>query len=145
MTSILGGVRKLALVIAVAVAVVVLPTGAAAVASPTFRLTIVHVVSGCHIWQLGTKALGRSAKIVVEPGTRLQIRPNCPMDFDFRQVAGPPLALGPRRTYAGTIRTIVFRKAGVYKLAVTNVQSSEERGLVTLGPDSTLALTIVVR
>ena len=45
----------------------------------------------------------------------------------------------------GTTRTIAFRKPGVYKLSVMNVQSSEERGLNTLGPDHKLSLTIIAR
>jgi hypothetical protein len=138
-------VRKLTIAVAVLAAALVLPLGAGAAVSPTLRLTILHHVSGCHIWQLGAKALSPSERIVVKPGTRIQIRANCPMDFDFRQVGGPPLALGARRTYAGTIRTIVPRRAGVYRLVVTNVQSSTERGLQTLGPDNTLRLTLVVR
>jgi len=139
------GVKKVALVVAVAAAAVALPMGGAAAVSPTFRLTIVHTVSGCHTWLHGIKTLGPSAKIVVTPGTQLKIRPNCPMDFDFAQASGPRLALGAKRTYAGTIRTVVLRKPGVYKLAVTNVQSSVERNLVTLGPDNKLSLTIIVR
>lgn len=137
--------RKLASIVAVAAVAVALPMGGAAAVSPTFRLTIVHTVSGCHTWLHGTKTLGPSTKIVVKPGTQLKIRPNCPMDFDFVQASGPRLALGPKRTYAGTIRTIVFRKPGVYKLAVANVQSSVERNLVTLGPDNKLSLTIIAR
>ncbi|HEX4930270.1 MAG TPA: hypothetical protein VFV62_06120 [Gaiellaceae bacterium] len=137
--------RKLALAVAVVAAAVALPMGGAAAVSPTFRLALIHTVSGCHTWMRDTKTLGPSTKIVVKPATQLKIRLNCPMDFDFVQVAGPRLALGARRTYAGTIRTIVLRKPGVYKLAVTNVQTSVERNLQTLGPDNKLALTIVVR
>ena len=137
--------RKLALALAVAAAAVALPVGGAAALSPTIRLALVHTVSGCHTWMRGTQNLGPSAKVVVKAGTQLKIRPDCPMDFDFAQVAGPKLALGAKRTYAGTIRTIVLRAPGVYKLTVTNVQSSVERNLVTLGPDNKLLLTIVVR
>jgi len=138
-------VRKLALAVAVVAAAVVLPVGGGAAVSPTFRLALVHTVSGCHTWLHGTKTLGPTTKIVVKVGTQLKIRANCPMDFDFAQVAGPRLALGAKRTYAGTIRTIAFRKPGVYKLAVMNVQSSVERNLQTLGPDNKPSLTIIVR
>jgi hypothetical protein len=137
--------RTLLAALAVAALGVALPVGGAAAVSPTFRMTIIHTVSGCHVWQVGSKSLSPSARIVLERGTRLQIRAGCPMDFDFRQVAGPTLALGARRTYGGTTRTIVFRRAGVYRLVVTNVQSSAERGFQTLGPDNTLSLRIVVR
>ena len=45
----------------------------------------------------------------------------------------------------GTSRTLVFRKAGVYRLTVTNVQTPEERGLTVLGETNTLTLTVVVK
>lgn len=137
--------RKLALTLAIAATVVAVPTGGAAAVSPTVRLAIVHTVSGCHVWRLGQKALGPSAKLTLARGTRLELRASCPMDFDLRQLGGPRLALGEARIYGGTTRTLVFRKAGTYKLTAVNVQSSEERGLPTLGPDNTLTLTIVVR
>ena len=137
--------RKLALALAVVATVVAVPTGGAAAVSPTVRLTIVHYVGGCHVWRLGKKMLGPSTKLTVTRGTRLELRPSCPMDFDFRQVAGPRLAFGEPRVYGGTTRTLVFRKAGTYKLVAVNVQSSEERGLPTLGPDNMLTLTVVVR
>lgn len=119
--------------------------GGAAAASPTVRIGIVHVVSGCHAWAVGTKIVGPAEKLTVKRGTRLVIRVSCPMDFDFVQTRGPKLALGPSRFYTGTTRTIVFRKAGLYKLKGTNVQSSDERGLDTLGPDNVLTLTVRVK
>jgi hypothetical protein len=119
--------------------------GGSAVASATVRLVIAHVVSNCHIWKTSTKTLGASTKIVVKPGTRVVIRSDCPMDFDFAQTSGPRLALGDPRTYAGSNRVIVFRKAGVYRLTATNVQTPEERGLVTLGETNTLTLTVLVK
>jgi hypothetical protein len=136
--------RRLALGLVVAAAAVAVPLGTAAAASPTFRLTIVHTVQGCHVW-LTTKVLGRSARITLKRGTRLEIRPTCPMDFDFAQTAGPRLALGNPRTLRGTTRTIVFARKGVYRLRVRNVQTPEEVGLQTLGPTNVLTLTVVVR
>ena len=129
----------LAVVLSVAV-----PAGAGA-ASSTVRLLIVHVARNCHVWSTQTKTLGASTKLTVKRGQRLLIRANCPMDFDFRQTRGPRLALGDPRTYAGTQRAITFRRAGLYRLAVTNVQTPEERGLVTLGEANTLVLTVVVK
>ena len=64
------------------------------------------------------------------------------MSFDLVQTAGPRLALGNPRFAAGTTRTIVFRKAGVYRLVAKNVETSEEMGLQTLGPDNVLRLTV---
>jgi hypothetical protein len=132
--------RKLVIVLAAATTAF----GAPAAASPTLRLTIIHYVRGCHVWQLGGKNLGPATTLNLRAGTRLQIRADCPMDFDFTQTSGPRLALGAPRMYAGTARTIVFARRGVYRLTVTNVQSSEERGLVTLGADNGLTLTVRV-
>ena len=67
------------------------------------------------------------------------------MDFDLTQTAGPKLALGGSRLYTGTTRTLVFRKAGLYKLVAKNVQTSDEIGLETLGEDNSLRLIVRVR
>ena len=135
--------RKLALLAVLAAGAVFAP---AAVASPTLRMTIVHLVQGCHVWG---DALGDpttpTRTITVKPGTKLQIRINCPMSFDFSQLSGPTLALGDPQTFPGTARTIVFKRAGVYKLRAVNVETSEQQGLQTLGPDNTLFLTVRVR
>ena len=67
------------------------------------------------------------------------------MDFSFTQTGGPKLDLGDSTTHAGTVRRIVFPRTGVYRLAVKNVQTSEQQGLQTLGPDNGLTLTVIVR
>jgi hypothetical protein len=116
-----------------------------AAASPTVRLAILHVVHGCHVWGTqDSKPLGATRSLVVKPGTKLEIRVNCPMAYDVVQLAGPKV-LKPARWQTGTSHTITFRKRGVYKLKAVNVQSSEEMNLQTLGPDSTLLLTVRVR
>jgi hypothetical protein len=108
-------------------------------------MAIVHTVSGCHVWQTGSTSRGPATKLTLKRGTRLELRATCPMDFDVAQVGGPRLALGAPRMYAGTTRMLVFPKPGVYRLTATNVQSSEERGLGTVGVDNKLTLTVVVR
>lgn len=135
--------RKLLLAAVVAGLLVPIPAGAAV--SSTIRLTIAHVVSNCHVWVTPSKQLGATTTIRVRRGDRVSIRIDCPMDFDFAQTAGPKLRLGNVRTYGGQTRTIVFTRTGTYNLRAKNVQTPEERGLVTLGPANTLRLTIVVR
>lgn len=137
--------KRLLCSLAAAVALAAVPAGGAAIASPTIRMAIVHVVHGCHAWSTVSRIVGPSRRMTVARGTRLVIRVNCPMDFVFVQTAGPKLRLGNGRSYAGTRRTIVFAKAGLYKLRAKNVQTSEERGLDTLGPDNTLTLTVRVK
>jgi hypothetical protein len=136
--------RRLVLVASIGAVAVAAP-GAAAAASPTIRLAIAHVAQHCHVWRTSRKMLGASTKITVVRGTRLLIRSDCPMDFDYRQTRGPKLTLGRLRTFAGETRTIVFGRVGVYRLTATNVQTPEERGLVTLGEPNTLTLTVVVK
>lgn len=137
-------IRPLLLGTVLGLLLLAVPLGTAAAASPTVRLSILHTVRGCHVW-MTTKVIGASAKITVRPGTRVVIRPLCPMDFDFAQTSGPRLALGNPRTLRGTTRTILFAKRGVYRLVVRNVQTSAEVGLQTLGPDNVLRLTVLVR
>jgi hypothetical protein len=136
--------KRTSLVAALAAFVLLGVAPAGAAVTPTVRLVIAHVVSHCHVWKLSSKTLGASTKITVKAGTRVVMRSDCPMDFDFAQTKGPRLALGDPRTYAGTSRVIVFRKPGTYRLVVTNVQTPEERGLVTLGEANTLTLTVLV-
>jgi hypothetical protein len=136
-------VKKLLLAVLAGLALAAGPAGAA---TPTLQLTILHVVSGCHVWATAAlKQLGPKTTITVRHGTRVNIRPNCPMDFDFAQVKGPRVALGAARTYRGTTRTLVFKKAGTYVFTARNVQTPEEAGLQTLGePNSPITLTVKV-
>ncbi len=137
-------VKRLALAAATLAIGIGAPVGAIAASTPSFRMSIVHYVRGCHVWKT-TGLRGTKATVTVKRGTRVEIRLSCPMDFDFRQLRGPRLVLGNPRTSAGTSRTIVFRRAGTYVLIARNVQSSAEQGLQTLGADNVLSLTVVAR
>ncbi len=120
------------------------PAGAAT--SPTLRLSILHFVSGCHVWATETlTSLGPSTTVTVKPGTNLVIRPNCPMDFALVQRSGPKLALGDATIRRGSTKTIRLARPGIYVLTAKNLQTSAEAGLQTLGPDNTLTLTVRVR
>jgi hypothetical protein len=136
--------RRSLLLAAVVAAIAAAPSGGAA-ASTTVRLAIAHVVSHCHVWKTATAMLGPSTRITVRRGARLVVRSDCPMDFDLAQTKGPPVALGRPRMYAGTARVLVFRAPGTYRFTAKNVQTPEERGLVTLGDANILTLTVVVR
>ena len=121
------------------------PGGAAVAASPSLRTAIVHTLRGCHVWSIADRPKGPSAAVTVARGTRMAIRISCPMDFELTQVRGRPLALGAATWQAGTTRYVVLRRAGTYKLRARNLQTSEQAGLQTLGPDNTPTLTIVAR
>jgi hypothetical protein len=107
------------------------------------QLAIVHTVSGCHIWQTA-HAHGPATALKLKKGDRITLHVTCPMDFQLVQMKGPRLALGDPTLHTGTQRTIVFAKRGVYVLRATNVQSSADMGLQTLGADNALRLTVTV-
>jgi hypothetical protein len=138
-------VKRLALALAVTVAALAVPAGVAVAASPTLRTALVHTLRGCHEWSIAGKARGPSASVVVAHGTRIAIRISCPMEFELTQVRGPVLALGASTFQPGTTRYVAFRKPGTYKLRARNLQTPEEVGLQTLGPDNAPTLTIVAR
>ncbi len=137
--------KRLALVLLAAFALIAAPAGAAVAASPSLRTALVHTLRGCHVWAIAGKPRGASASVVVARGTRMAIRISCPMDFELTQVRGPALPLGASTFQAGTTRYVVFRRPGTYKLRARNLQTPEEAGLQTLGADNTPILTIVAR
>jgi hypothetical protein len=135
--------RRLLLVLVAGAALAGVPTAAA---SPTIRLTIIHVLRGCHVWGTADgQPLGATHTLILKHGARLVVRINCPMGFDITQTAGPKLAGGLGRWETGTSHTLVFAKAGVYRLQAVNVQSSADMNLQTLGPDNTPRLVVRVR
>jgi hypothetical protein len=137
----MAGVRRLLLLLALA-----LVLSPAALASPTVRLTLIHVMQGCHVWgDVDGQPLGAARTLKVKPGTRVSVRITCPMDFDIVQTAGPKVALGGTRWHTGTTHALVFAKKGTYRFTATNVQTPEEVGLETIGPVNVDRLTVVVR
>lgn len=134
--------RKLLLSVVVTGLLVLVPT---ALASPTVRLTILHVIRGCHVWAtVDSKPFGARRSPTVKRGTTVEIRVNCPMAFDVVQTKGPRI-LQPSRWQTGTSHSLRFARKGVYAFQAKNVQTSEEMNLQTLGPDNTPVLTVVVR
>ena len=87
-----------------------------------------------------------STKLTVKPGTRARDPLGLPDGLRLRADEGPAArARRPRARTPAPSRVLIFRKAGTYRLTATNVQTPEERGLVTLGEPNTLTLTVVVR
>jgi hypothetical protein len=135
--------RKLLLLLVAGAALAVIP---AAAASPTVRLTLIHVMRGCHMWaNADSHPFGAKHTVLLKHGSKIEIRVSCPMAFDVTQVAGPKLRSGLGRWETGTTHTLVFTKVGVYRFKAVNVQSSDEMNLETLGPDATPLLTVRVR
>jgi hypothetical protein len=140
----LAGMRRLLVSLVAFGALALIPS---AVASPTIRLAIIHVMRGCHVWATadGTTELGPTRTLIVKPGTRISIRISCPMSFDVAQLAGPQLQLGGARWQSGTVHVLVFKTRGVYRLQATNVEAPADLGLQTMGPDNHPLLTVRVK
>jgi hypothetical protein len=116
---------------------------AVAAPSKTVQLAIVHTVQGCHIWQTA-HAQGPAIALKLKRGGKITLHVTCPMDFRLVQLKGPALRLGDPTLHTGTQRTVAFPKRGVYVIKATNIQSSADMGLQTLGPDNVLRLTVTV-
>ena len=83
--------------------------------------------------------------IRLRKGDRIQILDHDVMDFDLIQTTGPRVSLGDPRLRRSETRLLVFRKPGLYRFEARNVQTSEELGMQTLGPDNILRITVRIR
>jgi hypothetical protein len=129
------------LTLAVAFCLAALVVGQAGAARPPTVLEIKHFFRGCHVFKKN-ELPAISAKL--RRGDRIRLVDHDVMDFDLTQTAGPRVALGDPRLRRSETRLIVFRKAGLYRFEGKNVQTSEELGLQTLGPDNTLRIAVRV-
>ena len=135
------GVRIVVLA-AAALCAAALAVGPAGAARPATVLEIKHYVRGCHIFASNDKP---TVSLRLRKGDRVRLIDHDVMDFDFAQTAGPAVKLGDPRLRRSETRLLLFRKSGVYRFEGMNVESSEEMGVQTLGPDNVLRVTIRVR
>ena len=132
--------RTLALAVT-ALSAAVLAVGQAGAARPRTVLEIEHFFRGCHVF---TMTETPTVVVRLQKGDRIRLVNHDVMDFDLTQTAGPPVQLGDPRLRRSETRMLVFRKSGVYRFEGKNVQTPEEVGVQTLGPDNTLKLTVRV-
>lgn len=118
-----------------------LAVGQAGAARPPIVLEIKHFVRGCHVF---SKNDAPAITLRLRMGDRIQVVDHDPMDFDIVQTAGRKVRLSDTRIRRSETRLLAFRTAGVYRFVATNVQTSKELGLQTLGPDNTLRITVRV-
>jgi hypothetical protein len=126
---------------AIAICVAALAVVQAGAARPPTVLEIKHFVRGCHVFAKTEKP---AVNVRLRKGDRIQLVDHDPMDFDIVQTAGPRVPLADPRLRRSETRMLVFRKVGLYRFEATNVQTSEELGLQTLGPDNTLKVVVRV-
>ena len=78
------------------------------------KVTIVHVIRGCHVWSNGVKQAA-GAKVFLDRGGKLTLMNH---DVDLHKLvrlAGPKAALGGY-VMMGHQKTVTFTRAGTYKL-----------------------------
>ena len=108
----------------------------------TKKLTIQHVLKGCHVWSDGSRRAATMSLSLMR-GTRLTITD---MDIDPHQVlqtAGPRLGLHGHMMMGG-VESIVFKQAGLYQLTTRTVEMGPMMNAKTVGPDNKLRLTVRV-
>jgi hypothetical protein len=132
---------RIAVLAGVALFAAALAAAQAGAARPATVLEIEHYYRGCHVFVVNEKP---TVSLRLRKGDRIKLIDHDVMDFDFAQTAGPRVPFGDPRLRRSETRTLVFRKSGVYRFAGKNVESSEEMGMQTLGPDNTLRITIRV-
>jgi hypothetical protein len=131
--------RIVGLVLAVVAAA--LPMGQAGATRVPTVLEIKHFVRGCHVFSTNVKP---AVSLRLRKGDRIRLVDHDVMDFDVTQTAGPRVALADPRLRRSEVRLLAFRKAGLYRFEAKNVQTSEELGIQTLGPDNTLRIVVRV-
>lgn len=119
-------------------------------ATATSRLTIQHVLKGCHVWSNGTTT-ATMMRLTLTPGGKLAI---LDQDVDVHQLielSGPARLRvgGPMLMNHGTL--VSFSKPGVYRLQTKTVEMPRGSGMngtgmkvKTIGPDNTLRLVVTV-
>ena len=118
-----------------------LAVGQAGAARPPAVYEIKHFFRGCHVFVKNEKP---AISLRLRKGDRIEILDHDVMDFDVTQTAGRRVGLADPRLRRSEVRLLVFRKAGLYRFELKNVQTSEELGLQTLGQDNTLRIVVRV-
>lgn len=119
--------------------------GSSGMAPASRRLTIQHVLRGCHVWSNG-KTRSPMMRLTLASGGRLSILDQDLDAHQLMQVSGPArLRLGgPMMMSHGTV--VSFPKKGIYRLRTKTVEMPGGMSVEaeTIGPDHTLRLVVTV-
>lgn len=109
------------------------------------KLTIVHVLHGCHVWSHGGMRAAMM-RLHLKPGQKLSIMDNDVDPHQLMELAGPMHVRmgGPMMMNHGT--TLSFPKKGVYRLGTHTVEmpGGGQMDVKTIGPDNKLRLVVTV-
>ena len=110
-------------IVVLAPSVGALAVSQAGAACPPTVLEIKHYFRGCHVFSKNEQPV---VNVRLRKGDRIQLVDHDPMDFDVTQTAGRRVGLADPGYAAASVRLLVFRKAGLYRFELKNVQTSEE-------------------
>ncbi len=107
------------------------------------RLTIRHVLRGCHVWSNGSRT-GASMRLALQRGGKLSILDQDVDAHRLIQLSGPATHLGgPMMTNHGM--SVAFARKGVYRFKTRTVEMpGMGMEAETKGPDHTLRLVVTV-
>lgn len=118
-------------------------TAAPASSTATMKLTIQHVVKGCHVWSNGRRQAA-AMTMSVQRGGRLQIIDQDIDPHGLVQVAGPKIAIRGHMMM-GQKQAVTFTQPGIYRFKTKVVEMGVPMNVKTIGLDNTLRLTVSVR
>jgi plastocyanin len=100
-----------------AAAAAALIAAAPAAGAPTARITITHVMRGCHAWDLGQGAMRPTMSITVKRGTVMKFVNNDVMPHRLVPTIGPKLRIvRANMNKMAATATARFAQKGVYRL-----------------------------
>ncbi|HZC30346.1 MAG TPA: hypothetical protein VE261_02440 [Gaiellaceae bacterium] len=121
-----------------------------AAATSTSRLTIQHVLKGCHVWSNGMTT-ATTMRLTLKQGGKLAILDQDVDAHQLVQLSGPARLRvgGPMLMNHGTV--VSFARKGLYRLRTRTVEMPGGTGMngtgmkvKTIGPDNTLRLVVTV-
>jgi len=116
--------------------------GTAGSAPPAKKLTIQHVVRGCHVWSDGSRRAA-TMSLTLKRGGAMTIVDMDIVPHELVQVSGPRLGLRGHMMMGG-IDKVVFRQPGLYRFTTKTVEMGPMMNAQTVGPDNKLRLTVQV-
>jgi plastocyanin len=126
-------------------ALAALMLAAPAVSKDSVTITIRHQMRGCHTWSVNNGPYKVAQTVVIKRGSSITFVDNDVMPHKLIKSAGPALKLPASAAMSkmGASTRIVFSTPGAYKFT-TKPGEDYMKGVMTMGEDNVLTLTVVV-
>jgi plastocyanin len=127
------------------VAVAALMLAAPAISKDSVTITIRHQMRGCHSWSVNNGPYKVAQSIAIKRGSAITFVDNDVMPHKLIRTSGPALKLpaSAAMNKMGASTRVVFSTPGTYKFT-TKPGEDYMKGVMTIGEDNVLHLTVVV-